>query len=128
MAFCAQAELRVNLDISIIHQKGMDKDFVLKNEIHTKKVFFDEDKSLKIELTNGYRIYFRLKKKERKDIFGPSDLYQVGIQIVNKDGQTLKAFSKDPLDIYLNNEQDYIYQSSQDQLIDIKIRPTIFTL
>jgi plasmid maintenance system killer protein len=121
------AEMRINLDISIIHRKGMEQDLTLQNEIHTKKVFLNNDEAVKIDINNGYRVYFRIDKKMEPNIIGPSDLYEVGIQVVNRMGDVLKTFSKDPLELRLNTQGQYIFEISKNQIIEISVLPSIFS-
>ncbi len=120
-------EMRINLDISIIHRKGMEQDLTLQNEIHTKKVFLNNDEAVKIDINNGYRVYFRIDKKMEANIIGPSDLYEVGIQVVNRSGDVLKTFSKDPLELRLNTQGQYIFEMSKNQIIEISVLPSIFS-
>ncbi len=122
-----RAEMRINLDISIIHRKGMEQELTLQNEIHTKKVFMSKDEAVKIDISNGHRVYFRIDKKMEPSILGPSDLYEVGIQVVNKSGDILKSFSKDPLELRLNSQGQYIFEMTKNEMIEISVLPSIFS-
>ncbi len=117
----------LKMDISIIYKKGPEQKMVLSSELHASEIMYlGED--LKLEMNNGmifiFNARFAPKDPDNKEqIYGPSDLLEVNLTIVNDNG-FINSFANPGILVLLNAQKQIDYRDPNDQLVQISLSPT----
>lgn len=118
----AQAYALINLDVVLIHKKGIDKDLILVSEIQsTERIFGTE--VVQLNLKNDISLSFQTEFVEDAS-YGPSALIAISGQVTNAAREKLMNFIPSKATISLNEERVFSYKSEdQDQMIEVRLRP-----
>lgn len=117
----------LKIDISIIYKKGPEQKMVLSSELHASEtMYLGED--LKLEMNNGmifiFNAHFASQSPDGKEpIYGPSDLLEVNLTIVNDNG-FINSFANPGVLVPLNTQKQIDYRDPNDQLVQITLGPS----
>lgn len=117
----------LKMDISIIYKKGPEQKMVLSSELHASEIMYlGED--LKLEMNNGMIFIFNARfapknLEDKEQIYGPSDLLEVSLTIVNDNG-FINSFANPGVLVPLNAQKQIDYRDPNDQLVQITLGPT----
>lgn len=116
------AQALINLDVVLIHKKGIDKDLILVSEIQSKERVFGRE-SVQLNLKNEIKLVFQAEFVN-DSTYGPSAYVALIGNVVNVQNKKLMEFGHKDSKVALNEERVFTYQSEdQDQIIEVRIRP-----
>lgn len=112
----------INLDVVLIHKKGIDKDLILVSEIQsTERIFGTE--FIRLNLKNEIRLSFQAEFVD-DSTYGPSSHISLTGDVVNAQKETLIELNPQNARLPLSQEKTFTYQSENaDQLVEVRIRP-----
>ena len=122
---CPPLHAIVSLDINIINQKGIDKDFTLTSELHSIEDQLLEGQTYMLSMKNDLKLIYSIRFIEDPQTYGPGATLLVSGKVVNKKKQTLTILNKENMSIKIGKKRTIIYDKS-DQRLEITIRPYIY--
>ena len=123
MLLCPSLQAAVSLDIKIINQKGIDKDFTLTSELHSIEDIVVGKTSV-LRMKSGLKLIYSARFLERPETYGPRATLLISGKIVNNKNQTLHILDPDNMPISIGSQKTVIYDKS-DQRLEITFKPLI---
>jgi hypothetical protein len=121
ITFSVEASIR--LDISVLHQRGVDKNLILVSELHTQEIV-DELEELTLEMSNGVKLIIIPKLIVEHTNYGPNVLFQLSGFIPEQNDITVEVFNFEKL-YKLDTKIEKKIKPSEDQIITISILPSL---
>ena len=120
---CPSLQAAISLDIKIINQKGIDKDFTLTSELHSTENVI-EGKQAVLSMKSGLKLVYSVRFIEEPQAYGPGAILLISGKIVNNKNQTLKILDRNNMSIPIGSQKTIIYDES-DQRLEITLKPHI---
>ena len=121
--FSAYANL--NLDVVIVHNKGMDKGLILSNEVHTVEDVSSKDE-VEIAISRQWFVVVKANFLEKKDNhLGPSAKLLITSDFYKKGSSQFQLIHHKTFTVDLGEKIEYRYDHSTDQLIQLKVKTRI---
>ena len=123
--FCSSLQASLSLDVSIINQKGIDKNFTLTSELHSMEEHLAEGHISTLSMKSGLKLIYSARFIEEPQTYGPGATLLISGKIVNNKNQTLKTLNPDNISISIGSEKTIIYDEF-DQRLEITLKPYIY--
>jgi len=115
----AHSELIV--DVGLVYEKGIDKDLILSNELHSRESVFGH-KEIKLSMKNGIHLILRVRFIRYANSYGPSDKVLITGSIYGPTGEMLDDLGSRREIISLGEEKSFSYNTDS-QRIEVKVSP-----
>jgi len=119
-----QSQAALQLNIEIVHNRGIDEKLVLVAELHSSEILIDREWH-RLEMQYGLILYIRGQFVSQKDLFGPSDMVRFEGYITNQNQTEKILLAQEVVDIKLGESKSLVLKRSTDQLIHITLTPLI---
>ena len=123
MLLCPSLQASIYLDISIINQKGIDKDFTLTSELHSIETIIEGQTSV-LSMKSGLRLIYSARFLAQPQGYGPGSTLLITGKIVNNKNQTLKILDRNSMSVPIGSRKTLIYDES-DQRLEVTFTPHI---
>ena len=120
---CPSLQAAISLDIKIINQKGIDKDFTLTSELHSTENVTEGETNV-LRMKSGLKLIYSARFIEEPRSYGPGATLLISGKIVNNKNQTLKILNRSNMSIPIGSEKTIIYDES-DRRLEITLKPHI---
>lgn len=112
----------INLDVVLIHKKGIDKDLILVSEIQSTERIFGKE-VVQLNLKNEIRLSFQAEFIDDAT-YGPSGYIALIGDVINAQKVKLIELNQENAKVALSEEGVFTYQSEDaDQVVEVRIRP-----
>ena len=115
----------LSLDIKIINQKGIDKNFTLTSEIHSIEEGIIEGHRSTLSMKSGLKLIYSAQFSKKSQAYGPGANLIISGKIVNSKGKTLKVLDRENMSIPIGEQKTIIYDES-DRRLEITFKPHIY--
>jgi hypothetical protein len=123
LSFGASAELM--MDISLVYEKGIDKDLVLTNELHTRLSTRETPDTHLIEMKNGIKVNLIISFLGDVNGYGPAGNTVLFGKIYGPSGDILDDLDNRKEVIALGQSKSFIYKTDASQQLEVKVTPFI---
>ncbi len=113
---------RLRLRVNVIHKLGIDKNLVLKSELHNIKELMGRDYIL-VRMKNGIEVKLFAKYIDTANTIGPSDKIQLRAELYDQNGHRIKEFSGEQAQVSLWSSVKFIYSNNIGQEVEINVLP-----
>jgi hypothetical protein len=112
----------LKLKVTLTHKLGIDKNLVLKSELHSVEEFLGNEE-VTVTMKNGFELKIFADYIEENSGIGPTDLIQIKATLFNPDGYKIKEFLGEEARVSLWKSKKFIYNGNIGQEIEIIIIP-----
>ena len=123
--FSSSLQAALSLDIRIINQKGIDKNFTLTSELHSIEDYIVEGHTSTLSMKSGLRLTYAAQFVDEPQTYGPEATLTFWGKITNNKNQTLKVLKRENMSTPIGSEKTIIYDEF-DQRIKITLKPYIY--
>jgi hypothetical protein len=112
----------LKLKVSLTHKLGIDKNLVLKSELHSIEEFLG-DEEVTVIMKNGFELKLFANYIEEQSGIGPTDMIQLKAILHDPNGEKIQEFMGKDAQISLWKSKKFIYKGRIGQEIEIVIVP-----
>lgn len=120
LTICTHAIL--TLDIEMIHEKGLGGSMILKSELFTKELVY-QNKDVVVKMKNGIELRLQSNFNEESDEFGPSSVFTIKGEVLNISKESEQK--KFDVSTTLNNAAEINFKTDSGQSLYINITPVL---
>ena len=124
LLFCSPLQAVLSLDVSIINQKGIDKNFTLTSEIHSIEDRLVTGHTSTLPMKSGLRLIYSARFPLEPLTYGPGAILIIEGKIVNSRNKTLKVLNRKNMSIPIGGQKKIVYDEF-DQRLEITLKPHI---
>ena len=112
----------LKLKVSMTHKLGIDKNLVLKSELHSIEEFL-EDEEVIVVMRNGFELRLFADYLNEHMGIGPTDIIQIKASLYNPSGELIKEFLGEEARVSLWTSKQFIFKGNVGQQFEIIIVP-----
>jgi hypothetical protein len=117
-----QSFAMLKLKISMTHKLGIDKNLVLKSELHSVEEFLGEEEVI-VVMRNGFKLKIYAGYLSEQIGIGPTDIIQIKAFLYNPSGELIRKFLGEEARVSLWTSQSFIFNGSVGQQFEITVVP-----
>lgn len=114
----------LKMDVSIIHKKGVDKDFVLVSELHSVESIIAK-KNIELYMKDGVKFSFYAGFAWKDEVYGPDSKIIISGALYDQDGTLMELFDLNPIIVELGSTHTISKKNNKGEIVEISLTPRL---